>query len=226
MLNIIKKTQDAKILVVTPLLTRRKISGQTRASIQRNDIPYTWVSFKSGAKHAWNVQACIDAYEKKYNNLPEFIQVLDDDIIMGRHMLDRFYELLKKSHSKIGYVYCPFSYRGHMEVSFPPIEFDPIKLMKGNWISSNSMYRTSAIKAVGGFVVEPDTHRLSDWAMWLKLYIKGYMGKLCTKTSFVAMSTSKDISAGGVDEFQIARDTIVRRYITPHLSIFTGAQNG
>jgi len=71
------------------------------------------------------------------------------------------------------------------------------------------------VDRVGGFVVDEDVHRLSDWAMWLKCYKAGYVGKLCADTSFTAMSTKDDISAGSNEEYKRTKEIIIERFIKP-----------
>lgn len=214
MLKIIKECKDPTILVITPLSPNRNISSQTKTSIKRNNVSYVWASWESPHYHARNVQDGINAYKKKYG-LPNYIQILDDDIILNRHTLDRFYHVIFESPDNIAFVYCPFSYRGHVNISFPAIEYDVHRLMKGNWISSNSLYKTSAIEEVGGFVVEDDTQRLSDWAMWFRLYSHGYIGQLCANASFVAMSSPKDLSAGSDEEYRRTEALVRERFINP-----------
>jgi hypothetical protein len=215
MLKVIRHEKTAPILFVTPLLTGRKISSQTRTGIQRNKILYSWVSFESGAYHAKNVQSCIDSFKARFRYLPKYIQVLDDDITPGRFMLDRFYAVLSKTPDNEAFTYCPFSYKGHINVSFPAMEFDIERLVRANWMSSNSLYKTSVIEEVGGFVVEDDIQRLSDWAFFLRLYAHGYIGKLCPNTSFVAASSKTDLSAGSDEEYHKTKELVTERFIKP-----------
>lgn len=216
MLKIICENKNSNLLIVTPLLTGHKVSKETQNSIKRNKISYTWISYESDGKHAFNVQKGIDLYEKN-NKLPDYIVVLDNDITLGRNHIDRMMSVVEKSSNKIGYIYCPFEYRGFINVKFPPMEFDVNRLLRSNYISSNSLYKTSMIKQVGGFIVDEDTHRLSDWAMWLKCLKFGYIGKLCSNTSFVAISTERSISSGGNDEYIRTVKLLNERYILPLL---------
>lgn len=217
-LKILQSDKNSKILVVTALYSGHTISGETKTTIRRNKTPYTWISYMSDGKHATNVQKAISAYRKRVGGIiPPYIFVLDRDIICGRHMLDKMINVLGKSDKNIGFCYCPFEYTGHINMKFPPIEYDINKLIQGNYISSNSLYKTSMVERVGGFVVDEEYHRLSDWSMWLKCYKFGYIGKLCADTSFVAMSTKDDISAGSNAEFSTTRELVVERYIKPIL---------
>jgi len=219
MISIIKDCIDPLILIISPLLPEHQISHETKLSIKSNKIKYKWISFSSNRKHAANVQAGLDEYKSQFGKLPEYIQVLDRDIICGRKMLDRLYNHLIKQPENVGFSYCSFAYKGFINVSFPPMKYDINKLRVNNYISSNSLYRIKAIEDVGGFVMEEDIHRLSDWAMWLKMYNHGYIGSICYDTSFIAMSTKDDISAGKMDEFITTKKLIYERYIHPFLSI-------
>jgi len=215
-MKILHQSNKPIILVITPLYTNHKISGETKITIKRNNVPYTWISYMSEHKHAMNVQKGLNSYRKYTGGVvPPYIFVLDRDIILGRKLLDKLYKTLSEADPSVGWCYCPFQYKGHINISFPPIEFDIRKLLVSNYISSNSLYRTSMVDRVGGFVVDEDVHRLSDWAMWLKCYKAGYVGKLCADTSFTAMSTKDDISAGSNEEYKRTKEIIIERFIKP-----------
>jgi len=214
MIKVIKDCKNPLILIITPLLPEHDISFETKQSIKSNKSQYKWISFASNKKHAANVQAGLDEYKSQYGVLPEYIQILDRDIICGRKMIDRLYKCLVDLPDNIGYSYCSFEYKGYINLSFPPMKFDIERLKKGNYISSCSLYKTKAIEDVGGFVTDFDTNRLSDWALFLKLAIHNYIGRICYDTSFIAMSTEKDISAGSLIEYQIAKKIIQERYIS------------
>ena len=218
MLKIIKNDKDSKILIMTPLLKTEtithKISKETERSIKRNEIPYTWATYSGSGKHAANVQNGLDEYQNRYP-LPPYILILDDDIILGRYFLDRMFACLQKTEDYIGFAYCPFEYWGHINVKFPPMPYDIEKLVNGNYISSNSLYKTKVVLEVGGFVIQEKYHRLSDWAFFLKLFKAGYIGKLCEKTSFVAISKPSDISAQGHEEFNKTKEDIYQDFILP-----------
>jgi len=215
MLKILKEHKNPEILVMTPLGPDRKISTETRTSIKRNDIPFTWASFEGDGKHAANVQSGLEAYLAKYRTLPKFFQIIDDDIILGRHMLDRLHSKIIDTPQMIAFVFCPFSYRGHINVSFPAQVYDINKLLTNNYISSNSLYKSEVLMSVGGFVTEYKYHRLSDWAMWLGLFRQGYAGVLCDTTSFVAISKPTDISAGSIEEYETTRNLIINDFARP-----------
>jgi len=219
MLKIIRKDIGAKILVATPLFTGHKISKETEQSIKRNTVPIIWASYEGPDKHAANVQHLLNEYKKQFGNFPPYIQVLDRDIIAGRYMLDRLYDVLERSRfqsdKKFGYAYASFEYRGYINAQFPARVFDINMLMKSNYISSNSLYCSEVVEEVGGFVTEEDTHRLSDWAFFLKLFQHGYHGIPSINASFVAISSKDDISAGSQEEYQRTYKIIQERYVKP-----------
>ena len=213
MIKILKNTENAVILVVTPLLTGHTISKETRQSINTNTVPFKWISYEGDGKHAANVQAGIDAYKTQFGTLPPYIQILDRDIICGRKMLDRLYANLKNLPSNIAFSYCSFEYRGYINIVFPPKPYNIGQLITSNYISSNSLYRTCAIEKVGGFVTETKYHRLSDWAMFLRLYNNGFVGSLCYETSFIAASSKDDISAGSREEYIETRKNVLNDFM-------------
>jgi hypothetical protein len=213
MLKIITKHKKPEILVMTPLLTGHKISGETRTTIKRNTTPYTWASFESNRKHAANCQAGIEEFQKQYKFLPKYIFILDRDIILGRGLIDKLYNLLKITEPNVGYAYCPFEYKGYVNHKVPPKIWSSTELKKNNFISSNSLIKTEMWKKIGGYVTEEKYHRLSDWSFWLKAYNNGYKGILCENTSFIAMSTENDISAGDKNEHRITKELIIKDFI-------------
>jgi hypothetical protein len=212
-LKIVKECKDPLILVVTPLFTGHHISRETKVSIKRNDTPFLWISYEGSDKHAANCQNGIYAFHREFHYLPKYIQILDNDITLGRYMLDRLVDILDKTNDDIAYAYCGFEYKGHINLKIPVCDYDLNKLKQRNYISSNSLYKTDVLDKVRGFVTDYDTNRLSDWAMFLKLAINKYKGVFVPSTSFIAMSTKNDISAGSNEEFFSAKQLIQERYI-------------
>ncbi len=166
-------------------------------------------------KHATNVQAGLDEYKKQFKSFPPYIQILDRDIILGRNFLDKMLSTIEKTDGNIGFVYSPFEYKGYINVTFPPRVYDINFLMNNNYISSNSLYKSEAIERVGGFVTDIRIHRLSDWAMWLKMYKFGYIGQLCPNAFFTAISSPSDISAGGQEEYLTTKKLIIEEFVKP-----------
>lgn len=215
-LKILREDENPEILILTPLLTGDRISKETKKSIRRNETSFVWASFEGNGKHADNVQKGLECFKKKYK-LPPYFQIIDNDIILGRGMLDRLYQKLSKSPKEIAFAYCPFSYRGHINLEIPAVEYDINKLIRNNYISSNSLYKTSILIEVNGFVTEIEYHRLSDWCMWLKLYRNKYYGILVKEAKFVAQSKPTDISAGSNDEYNLCKSLVIKNFIWPIL---------
>jgi hypothetical protein len=216
MLKIIKEAKKPKILIITPLLTGHTISNGTKTSIKRNDgTLYTWISYEGQRKHAANVQAGLEAYTKM--PLPTYMMILDRDIILGRHCIDRMFECIEGTPDNIGFVFSPFEYKGFVNATFGPLEYNINRLLVANYISSNSLYKLEAVRKVG-FVTEERYHRLSDWAMWLKMFKAGYIGKLCPNAFFTAISNKDDISAGSMEEYTTTKKEVFETFIKPILT--------
>jgi hypothetical protein len=213
MLKIIKECKNPDILIITPLLTGHTISRETKISIKRNDVPYIWASYTSENKHAYNCQAGIDAFYKQFKYLPRYIFILDRDIICDRGLLDKFYKLIKVSNNQVAYVYCGFEYKGHINLKIPATIYNVTALKLQNYISSNSLYKTDALLKIGGFVTDEKYHRLSDWCFFLKAASMGYKGILCTNTSFIAISTKNDISAGSYNEYKNTKELVIKDFV-------------
>ena len=206
-LKILHEDKNAKILIVTALYTGHAVSGETKTTIRRNKTPYIWISYMSDGKHATNVQKAISAYRKKVGGIiPPYIFVLDRDIICGRHMLDKMINVLGKADKNIGFCYCPFEYSGHINIKFPPMEYDINTLVHGNYISSNSLYKTSMVERVGGFVVEEKYHRMSDWAFFIKSLA------MPTRFSSGTSQSSRMISPVGEDRSPIFSNFLPAEY--------------
>jgi hypothetical protein len=54
-----------------------------------------------------------------------------------------------------------------------------------------------------------------DWAFLLKLYEHGYYGAPCPEANFVAKSSMKDVSAGGLEDYNIKRDRVIKDFVEP-----------
>jgi len=212
-LNIIQKVKNPVVLIITPLLTGHVILKECKKSIKRNDIDFDWVSYEGNGETPDNLQLAIDGYKDKYKVLPPYTFVLACDIICGRHMIDRLYNTLKSTPANIGFSYCPFEFKGHVNMKVPPIKYDINKLIVRNYISGVCLYKSSVLDKVNGFTAEKYLHRLNDWAMFLRLYREGYSGVLCKDAYFVAISSEHDISAGSDEEYAMSYKYVVDMYV-------------
>lgn len=199
--NSILKNKNPEILVVTPLLPNHGISKLTLKTIKRNDVPIYWISSSGNNNIPTNSLNGIKWYKNKFGKLPPYYIMIDRDIEMGRHMLDRLYKKLSKKPDGIGYCYATFQFKGHINADFPANPFDINKLLKGNYISSNSLFKSSVIEQVG-LVTDDKYKRLLDYAFLLKCFKMGYVGVPEPNAWFIAHSTKDDISAGSQDDYR------------------------
>jgi len=217
--NIIRETKNPKILVVTPLLPGHTVSKETKKTLKRNEIGYVWITSEGENNIPTNLEKGLDWYEEKFGSLPDYYMMIDRDIIAGRHLLDRLYSRLCTAIDKgtlFAFSYASFEFKGHVNVKFPAVPYDPRRLMQSNYISSNSMFYTKIARDVG--LVKDDKYkRLLDWAFLLKLLYHGYIGVQVPEVSFVAMSTDSDISAGSAEDYKLKHGRIHEDFVIPIL---------
>jgi hypothetical protein len=215
MISVIKSTKFPEVLVVTPLLPEHKISRETKQSIKRNTVKYFWVSAQSNQNIPTNLELGLEWAESENGprHKPKYYIMIDNDIILGRHMLDRLYEALEKSKDpNIGYAYASFEFKGAMNYKFPAVPFDPKRLMTANYISSNSMFKWNLWKDVG--LVKDDKYkRLLDWAFLLKCLKEGYTGLPVPKANFTAISFEDSVSAGSHQDYSIKSQRVIRDFV-------------
>jgi hypothetical protein len=214
-MNIICENKNSKVLVITPLLPGHKISKETKKTIKRNNIPFTWISYEGNNNIPTNVQNGLNEYRKCSKSLPTCILPLDRDIVLGRNMIDRMFIAMSILPEEVAYVYVNFEFKGTVNKQFPAQAFDINKLVFNNYISSNSLIRLKCLDAVGGFVTDDKYKRLLDWCMWLKFYQHGYIGMPCPIAKFVAISSENDISAGTAEDFELKRRRVMTDFVNP-----------
>ena len=215
-ITVLVENKNPEILVVTPLLEGHTVSKITKKTIKRNDIPFFWLTSEGNYNIPTNAQAGIDWYKKKFQKLPPCYIMIDRDIEMGRNMLDRLYKTLElwRMNGNIGYSYATFQFQGHVNMDFPARPFDINRLVQGNYISSNSMFRSDVIEEVG-LVTDDKYKRLLDYAFLLKCFAKGYFGVPQHKAWFIAHSTKDDISAGSQDDYKLKYMRVYEDFIKP-----------
>jgi len=222
MIKIIQKCNDPEILVVTPLLSKHKMSKITKKTLKRNKTPFYWISSSGDNNIPTNAENGIKWYKNKFGKLPKYYMMIDRDIEAGRGLLDKLYTKLKStklsepySHS-IGYCYATFQFKGHVNKDFPATAYDINKLVQSNYISSNTMFLTEVVEHVG--LVKDDKYkRLLDWAFLLKCFSKGFIGIPEPKAYFIAHSTKDDISAGDANDYQVKAKRVYKDFILPLL---------
>lgn len=213
--EVIKKEKNPDILVITPLLTGHKISKETKKSIKRNDLSFEWIASRGDNNIPTNVWEGLNEY-KKIKNLPKYYIMIDNDILLGRHMLDRLYSKIKKSKEDVAFAYASFQYVGHIHHNFPAAEYDIERLIKHNYISSNSMFKTDVVLNVG-LVTDDKYVRLLDWAFILKLFANGYRGIATPEANFIVMAGEDDISARSKYDYDLKRKRVIEDFVLPLL---------
>lgn len=204
------------ILAITPLLPGHKISKETKIGLKRSDISFNWASFESSANIPINVTRGIEEFKHRYKE-PKYVIIIDRDIIPNRNMLMKLHRDLSRAEDNIAYCYCGFEFKGSVNAKFYGLEFDPMKLLNSNYISSNSMIKYDKLKEIGGFVIDNKYKRLLDWALWLKFLAAGYHGILCKDTRFIAIADENSVSAGTREEYKEKYHSVKEDFIKPML---------
>ena len=214
MINIIKSVDNPKILVVTPLLPDHTISKITKKTLKRNNVPFYWISSSGKKNIPSNAVDGIKWYKAIYKRLPSYYMMIDRDIEAGKGLLDKLYKKLDKQSDNVGYCYAGFEFKGHVNVNFPAIPFDINRLIRSNYISSNSMFRSNVIETVK-LVTDDKYKRLLDWAFLLKCLGFGYVGVPESNANFIAHSTKNDVSAGSNNDYMLKYQRVFNDFIKP-----------
>jgi len=212
--EIIKEVKKPKVVVITPLLPDDKISKETKKSIKRNNTEYSWITSIGNNNIPTNVELGLKWYLKRKN--PDYVLPLDNDIVLGRYMIDRLVQ--KIDEHKKGYCFASFKFKGYMNVEFKNDEFDIGKLLQSNYISSNSLIHIDSLKRIGWFVKDDKYKRLLDWALWLKFLWYGYVGIPCPQANFTAISSEKDISSKGQEDYRIKSERVIQDFVLPFIN--------
>lgn len=220
MIKFVKEVKKPDVLVVTPLLTGHKISKETKRTLKRNAISYDWISSEGDGNIPTNLENGLIEYEKKKGSIPDYYIMIDRDIVAGRNLIDRLYSMIKNSDDQTAFTYASFKFRGFINIAFPADDFDINRLMRSNYISSNSMFKTKITKEVG-LVKDEKYKRLLDWAFMLKLYYNGYYGIPCKDATFIAQSTKSDVSAGTQQDYTLKHKRVSEDFIIPIINKFS-----
>ena len=217
MVKIIQECKNPEILVVTPLLPGHKINGITKKTIKRNSAPFTWISSEGNNNIPLNALTGLKWYKERFGKLPPYYMMIDRDIEAGRGLLDRLHRRLDRTGLNVGFAYATFQFKGHVNADFPARPYDINRLIQSNYISSNSMFKTSVIEHVG-LVTDDKYKRLLDWAFLIKCFSYGYVGVPEPTAWFIAHSTDKDISAGSQEEYMEKYQLVWQDFIRPLLN--------
>ena len=215
-LKVVKKQDNADVLVITPLLPGHEISKETKNSIKRNDLKFEWISSEGNYNIPINTWNALKEY-KRIKRLPKYYIMIDNDIILGRHMLDRLHSVLNNSDDNIAFAYASFEFKGHINHKFPAVPYNLDRLVKANYISSNSMFKSNIVMDIE-LVMDDHYKRLLDWAFLLKLAGKGYYGTPVSSANFVAQSSAEDISAGSQEDYRLKAMRVYQDFIVPLIS--------
>jgi len=213
--KVLKENKNSDLLVVTPLLPSHKISRDTKVTIKRNQLPFTWISVSDNQNIPTNVSNGLDWFRKEHHK-PKYILPLDNDVVLGRNMIDRMYNNIESvKHGAIAYTYSNFKFQGSVNAEFPARPFDIKKIIEHNYISSNSMIKVTCLDRVGGFVMDDQYKRLLDWCLWLKFLYHGYVGLASPNASFVAISSSDSVSDGSDMDYNVKRNRVLKDFVEP-----------
>jgi hypothetical protein len=204
------------ILAITPLLPGHKISKETKIGLKRSDCLFSWVSYESSNNIPTNVSAGIEEFKRRYKK-PKYVIIIDRDIIPCRNMLMKMEQTLSRANNEIVYCYANFEFAGEVNARFYGLEFEPMKLLNSNYISSNSLIKYDKLTEIGGFITDNKYKRLLDWALWLTFLKHGYYGILCKEANFIAMSDKNSVSAGTQEEYKLKYKLIKEDIIKPML---------
>lgn len=202
--------KNPEILIITPLRPTDKISKETKVSVKRNNTPFIWYSYSGEGNVMENFLQGKEKAGEELEKLPSYTIKIDNDTEWSRNTLDKMYSTLIK-HPFAFYCYCSFEYVGATNAKFPAIPFDPERLKKANYISSNTLFLTKILDEV-----PPPTddyyQRLLDWAYYLKLLSHEYKGVPCPDGYFVAKSSEDSVSSRGIEDYKIKHKRVVQDF--------------
>lgn len=212
--EIIREDKEAEVLVITPLLPGHKVSKETKKTINRNNTKLVWIKSIGDNNIPTNVENGLLWFKNNKSHLPQYCLPLDNDIILGRYMIDRLVGKMSIMPDFVAYSFASFRFKGVMNHSFPAVKFDVGKLLKDNYISSNSLFRTEVLLKIPS-VKDEKYRRLLDWVYFIKLLDRGYIGVPCKEANFVALSTPEDISSGSTKDWKLKKKRVFHDFIKP-----------
>ena len=219
MIKTVIPCKNPEILVITPLKTGAKISPETKKTLKRCDVKFTWISYMGDGNPYKNTTIPYRWYRKEHG-LPPYVIKIDNDLTCKRGMLDKLYVALEEAHKSSAYSYCNFKYRGTVNVDFDNIPFSVDRLITQNFISSCSLMRTKTLEETGSFVTDDKYFRLLDWALWLQFLRRGYVGEYVNDTSFTAYASPTAVSSGSVEDYRIKHQRIIDDFVKPYMDKF------
>ena len=192
MIKKIEKKHGLPISVIVPLSTRRKqfFNNFVLPLIESNNPSEIIIVEKDGS-----------APEKRnqgfHNSHQPFVFFCDDDILLPKQHLSRLYQCLV-DNKEFGYAYSGYNGVVLDKQAHPlgnnfkvnTIEFDPNRLMAGNFISTMSLIRREFFEDF-----DENLNRFQDWDLWIRLLKKGVFGKAVFNNEFYAFYLDKGITS-------------------------------
>ena len=209
-IKVLHLSESPEFSIVTPLKTGDSISNATKDSVFKCCVNFNWISVESDNNVMKNFE--IGFFELlKRKQLADHVIKIDNDTEWTEDTLEEMTFVLQESDDNVGYSYCSFQYKGAINNSFPAIDFNVEKLKQGNYISSNSMFKSKVIFDIG-LVTDDQYIRLLDWAFLLKCLKNGYIGKP-SAGFFTAYSSKDSISARSTEDYNIKKERVLKDFL-------------
>jgi hypothetical protein len=208
-IKVLHETESPEFSIVTPLRIGDSVSKTTLDSVFSCEAPFNWISVESKNNVMKNFEIGFYELLDSKRLAPNVIKI-DNDTEWSEGTLEEMSFVLSNSVINVAYSYCSFQYKGHINSQFPAINFNPEKLKQGNYISSNSMFKSNVIQEIG-LVTDSQYVRLLDWAFLLKCLRAGYIGKP-SAGFFTAYSSKDSVSSGSIENYNLKRDRVVKDF--------------
>lgn len=104
-----------------------------------------------------------------------YVMFLDADDRLVPTAVEHMLALMERQPPEVAYVYGQMRYFGRKEGIFASMPFDPVKLMRANFVCATTLIRREALLRVGGY---DDGFRMlrEDWELYIRLYRNGFLG--------------------------------------------------
>lgn len=209
-IKVLHLSESPEFSIVTPLKTGDSISNATMDSLFKCCVNFNWISVESDNNVMKNFE--IGFFELlKRKQLADHVIKIDNDTEWTEDTLEEMSFVLQESDDNVAYTYCSFQYSGYINNSFHAIDFNREKLKQGNYISSNSMFKSKVIYDIG-LVTDDQYVRLLDWAFLLKCLKNGYIGKP-SAGFFTAYSSQDSISSRSIEDYNIKKERVIKDFL-------------
>jgi len=213
----VKRDIKPEVMVITPLKSGDVISRATKISIARNKTPFCWITVTSDDIRPNNIIVGLETL-KVFNKVDiKYVLPLDNNIELGRNYLDRLYNKLNGSPDHVAYAYGNLEYHGKVNMAFPTRPWSLDMLLKGNYISSNSLFKLTALRQVG-IPNNVDLVRLLDWVLLIKLAEQLMLGIPVESAFHIAHVTDDNTSAKGDIDYQLKFTRVQQQVIMPFIN--------